>query len=539
MIDYLSNVISESYKEWGSRKIFLNAPTGSGKTTFILKRLLPYYKEQNYKLLILCNRRMLEEQYEASLATMYETYAEYDNVEVQSYQQFARTGEEETRRIQEKFYGICLDECHYFVQDSDFNSETYELWQRITGRFYSKQMIFISATMECVRPFIEYFKGHIPNNDLNIRRSTYQEFIDDDRYTVKADYSYFRLRGVSNQTELCKRIVDDTGKALIFINSKDGARNLKKLLEDNGLKKGTAKILNADELTKQDSLKDYMVYGEKFPQDTKVLITTSVLDNGVSLTDDDITSITVFSTSRTDFIQMVGRVRVAKTDSRCVKLYVVERSSVELYPQKMYLDDAIEIIDECENSALRMNSKRIALCLSELLKDSRKGEILRKIIYLKCSKQIVGNKECICSYDAYLNPMCIHKIKQNRHDVTAAYANSMKDARYVPNLQAKWLGFESEDIMWESEDFVKVQIRKCILEKMQEKINNETLREVKEAAVQICVKFNVAGNYGFRNGRTPDTKKFINLCESLGLELERGKENNITWYRVCEKGDNI
>lgn len=44
--------------------MFITAPTGSGKTYFILNTLLPYARERNWNILYLVNRKILKEQLE-------------------------------------------------------------------------------------------------------------------------------------------------------------------------------------------------------------------------------------------------------------------------------------------------------------------------------------------------------------------------------------------------------------------------------------------------------------------------------------------
>lgn len=542
MHKYFSAVVGDDYRHWGNAKVFINAPTGAGKTTFILKELLPYYRNARpfkRNLLILCNRRMLHEQYDASLATHYSSYLDYDNVKIMSYQQLAKLNKDEIYKIQQDFYGICLDECHYFVQDSDFSSETYEVWKLITGKFYSKQLIFVSATMECLRPFIDEFKEKIPHNSPMHQNEHYRTFIDVDRYTIKADYSYFDLIGVPNQHALCEKIVSDNGKALIFINSHDGASKLKQMLEDRGLPTKAVKILNANELDRQDELRECLVYGEKFPEETKVLITTSVLDNGVSLTDSEISSITVFTSSKTDFIQMIGRVRVQPGDTRRLKLYLVERSASEFKMKKMCLEEDVKIIEECERCVKKTGSSELPVCFNEVLENTRRGEVLRKICFHKEYGAVVGNSQYVGSCKVYLNPMSCHKIRQNCHEVQAAFKESKIDKRYLPNLQAAWLGYTSDDIIWEEEGMAEHKLQSFILEAMQEKIDNQRFQEVKKNTVEISAQYKIGKKYGFRNDRVPETAKFEKLCEDLSLIFTKGTENGQTWYKVSEGGDGL
>ena len=48
MKKYITDEIGEKYKEWGAGdKVFITAPTGTGKTHFILNILLPYAAKYN------------------------------------------------------------------------------------------------------------------------------------------------------------------------------------------------------------------------------------------------------------------------------------------------------------------------------------------------------------------------------------------------------------------------------------------------------------------------------------------------------------
>ena len=92
MKKYITNVIGDKYEEWGRKKIFLKAPTGTGKTTFLVKKLLAYHRMRGKKVLILCNRKLLRKQYLGQLTQEFDSYAEFnDAVEVKTYQELANT----------------------------------------------------------------------------------------------------------------------------------------------------------------------------------------------------------------------------------------------------------------------------------------------------------------------------------------------------------------------------------------------------------------------------------------------------------------
>ena len=58
MRKYLADEIGDEYKNWKNGNIVLiNAPTGSGKTTFIIEKFLARELNQGRKILYLVNRK--------------------------------------------------------------------------------------------------------------------------------------------------------------------------------------------------------------------------------------------------------------------------------------------------------------------------------------------------------------------------------------------------------------------------------------------------------------------------------------------------
>ena len=53
---YLTELIGDDYMEWEGRKILISAPTGMGKTTFILQVFLRYFKRKR----TIKNRALME-----------------------------------------------------------------------------------------------------------------------------------------------------------------------------------------------------------------------------------------------------------------------------------------------------------------------------------------------------------------------------------------------------------------------------------------------------------------------------------------------
>ena len=64
---YLADMIGEDYKRWQPGQTVLAATTtGSGKTWFVLNRLLPYAKAQGKHIVYYCNRKFLNMQVQAN-----------------------------------------------------------------------------------------------------------------------------------------------------------------------------------------------------------------------------------------------------------------------------------------------------------------------------------------------------------------------------------------------------------------------------------------------------------------------------------------
>ena len=63
---YIADIIGEDYLQWKTgENILISTPTGSGKSSFILKKLLPHAIKQGKHILYLCNRKILKGQLES------------------------------------------------------------------------------------------------------------------------------------------------------------------------------------------------------------------------------------------------------------------------------------------------------------------------------------------------------------------------------------------------------------------------------------------------------------------------------------------
>lgn len=156
---YVKDVIRNDFENWLPRDtVFIESPTGTGKTTFILNEFLEYCYQNSFKIAYLVPRTILKEQIQNDLSTIAATKL-WDwkgilrTITVETYQSVEKRNLE---KMEADF--IVCDEAHYFLFDSLYNFQTFKSFEAVLSSDATK--IFISATLDEVRPIIEnYGKG--------------------------------------------------------------------------------------------------------------------------------------------------------------------------------------------------------------------------------------------------------------------------------------------------------------------------------------------------------------------------------------------
>ena len=163
--EYISDKIGEEYMNWEGRNIiFITAPTGSGKSYFILHIFLRWIMRNNLKMLYLVNRKILKEQLEEELhgEVEDEIYQEFgikrflpNYITITTYQSIENglKGKKylETNNFIQGFQCVVCDECHYFYSDSNFNTNTELSYLFLRKVFNNRIQIYISATPDKIR----------------------------------------------------------------------------------------------------------------------------------------------------------------------------------------------------------------------------------------------------------------------------------------------------------------------------------------------------------------------------------------------------
>ncbi|WP_164516774.1 DEAD/DEAH box helicase family protein [Clostridium transplantifaecale] len=353
--------------------VLLDAPVGSGKTTFCITELLYYCKVWNKKMLLTVNRSALRGQLRATLYKRFgvneglpfeeKGVIEFDNLTVTSYQFLQRLfenriGEFDKVRIgatrAADFDFMVADEIHYLFSDSLFSAQTGHL-KKMPRTFWKAVRIYISATLKPVRKLLLEMEGI---EDLYEGIDEFEKKYSPVRYMeaglletmikggpfarevlelkgAEPNFSYFLPYIYEEQNDLLELIKSqreggNLGRWLVFVDSKRIGRETKEGLQAMGI---SAAFISADEMEPDDTVEWQQLLKEgKFS--VQVLLATAVIDNGVSITDNQVTNLVISGYEGITAVQQAGRVRIKKK-GKTVKLFIC-RHSADYFNKKRF-----------------------------------------------------------------------------------------------------------------------------------------------------------------------------------------------------------
>lgn len=208
---YVRETLMSEIPSWDHKIIFINAPTGSGKSSFILKDLANYAKkaENGPKyILILSNRLALNIQQKNILANqhinftigskMLKNLAYFDNILLFTYQGIlSQLPSLDPRQISH----IVFDEAHFFCSDAVFNAYTGSILTALLFQFPLCCHIYMSATLEEVTPIIKCAEQNVANYWVSSKHPDYSNPMSSAQrykrcateYRFKPDFSHISL----------------------------------------------------------------------------------------------------------------------------------------------------------------------------------------------------------------------------------------------------------------------------------------------------------------------------------------------------------
>ncbi len=262
---YVTDIIGDDYLNWKLRdKIVISTPTGSGKTTFILKKLLRNAAAQNKHLVYFCNRRILNfefqeiaknqllsslekgEQYLAAFLHV-RTYqhaeicSEFPDIrEIDENDKVLRTLEVASKDI---LYYV-FDEAHYFVSDASFNNKT-NYWVRKKYEIVNCPAIsvFLTATPEPLYLFfMSLYGANVPHRFFSSEHAYLEDMLLDlkVRQFFKAGYKVKQC--LYFLSDAYKRVVAEKGLWELYESYDEHQAKLESIYSD--VEQGCAEPFN-------------------------------------------------------------------------------------------------------------------------------------------------------------------------------------------------------------------------------------------------------------------------------------------------------
>ena len=346
--DSITDAIGNEYEQWKRGDVvFISSPTGSGKTWFVLNVLLKYLAGRGQKMLYLVNRTVLKEQLDEEKKRL--PFELRNCIDVVLYQTI------ESRLLELKFDGTFLwrnyhtvqkylaydcvvcDEAHYFMMDSNYNTNTILSYKFIADCFKEKIRIYMSATIAGIKEFIERdsMKNiHSSWLGYHLKDTTRIELMRSGKiynYGFQRKYENIEIGILKERDEIKDLVVNGKEKWLVFVDSKIFGKTLatdikaafEKKAKENAEKKSDAEetvvFVTSDYDVDGDATEVVETIVTEGKQSPKVLITTSVLDNGINIKDIALRNIIIVADTEVEFIQMLGRKR---NDGTLIKLYI-------------------------------------------------------------------------------------------------------------------------------------------------------------------------------------------------------------------------
>lgn len=356
---YIADSIGTEYEQWkGGDVVFISSPTGSGKTTFILNVFLPFLVKTGQKMLYLVNRTVLKEQLYEEVNNLPIDLS--NNITIGLYQSIEKEcAEGKDKSFFEWKYGkydcVVCDEAHYFLMDSNYNTNTILSYKFVNNFFCNRKRVYMSATIEHVEKIIRhdiekekyiqsYWTGCHSNrvNASSLLRSS-RIF----NYKAERHYEHIKIGILKSRDEIKSLVVNGSEKWLIFVDSKIYGKKLMQDILDafRAMSKAeSVKFITSDYDLDEEAADVVETIITEGKQEPKVLIATSVLDNGINIKDIELRNIIIVADTEVEFIQMLGRKR---NDGNPIKLYIYRHDRNHFLKRKRIIGQRQRIAVEC------------------------------------------------------------------------------------------------------------------------------------------------------------------------------------------------
>ncbi len=551
---YVSEFCKESYNQFLFRHTYIiNCPPGRGKSYMITNSIVAKAYWQQKKVIIFANRKKLADQYNKdemkvvingdvnyapsthSLCNSYDpccVIMSYQQLEVMIQNNFLYALEE-----LDKFDIVVADEIHYLLSDSTFNPKTRLAAEAILMYLAPKTRYFLSATMNDINIIIQkpwtFFKPLFTSEDrfLFTESMAYHTYPQNTNlavifyeYTMPEDFSYLDVFYFRNQDTIIDHIVNFPAneKCLYFVQSIEEGEKLEELINQRYKEahpdspKRIASFVSSD-YRKADQLEmkkilDELTAIEDFKE--KVLITTSVLYNGINIKCKDLVHIVIDTDNCVSFIQMLGRRRKVSTADK-VNLYI-PAGKPKLFEKRLTdIELILTHINQVSFADLDKYVTNLMYSGENIISNS-----FRKITF-PMTRFVNGYNRS----DFIINELSIHQLRlmyKNYRNILQRFENEGNNAFIYEQLS--WIGISYNEDNW-LQDTSKKRLRKAIESKLNKYLNQELteaefekiLDEIKPEARKVVPEI--------RNNRIsfPQAVKTLELLNSNYVLTKIGK----------------
>ena len=140
------------------------------------------------------------------------------------------------------------------------------------------------------------------------------------------DYEYLDIQILDNKDDIMSLVTQDSDKWLIFVDNINYGQALKndliKLFKDDEESNRTVVMLSSSYEKNEESANEVQEVVNTNSFKAKIIISTSVMDNGISIKDINLRNMIIISDNEVEFIQMLGRKR---RDTKKLKLYIFKQ----------------------------------------------------------------------------------------------------------------------------------------------------------------------------------------------------------------------
>lgn len=478
--------------------------TGKGKSYMVSNMIIPNAFYDSKKVLLLVNRKKLEDQYISEIQKAvcegivknnpitHSITSIYDKcLTVKSYQMLEQELSnrcELTLQELNKYDIVIADEVHYLLSDANFNTYTSLSAEAILMYLGQKTRYFMSATMEYIREIILNPGAYItprfsPKENYYREVYTYENYkvihcnnaVRYYEYVMQQDYGYLDVYYYKRDNVILDYILNSSKdeKWVYFVSDKNKGESLVEKInksfqekQGNTGKKDTACFISAEYRNEgnhvmKETMDDITSKGDT---NYRVIVTTSVLDNGINLKSEELLHVVIDTDNKVSFIQMLGRKRLVNENEK-VNLYI------PMGDRKMF-EGRLKAAEEIINVANKVSSSIFDSFASSCLHSNNENcKVLRKFSF-PFVLELAGQKRTTFM----INELSIHQARllyKNYKKIIDNYDKYGESGFIVEQLS--WIGLDYDQSKWipdTSFERCKINIEKILAKYKDKKLSS-------------------------------------------------------------------